>query len=337
MNITNILLLLIAAETTYLAARQLRSSVSKIESQSILLDTSVLIDGRIESIARSGLVTAPLVIPRSVVRELQYMADKADHDKRERARYGLDMIEKLQSIDNLTVRIIDDAPLSDGGVDERLVTLAKTSDARLCTTDYNLNKSATVQGVIVLNINEIAHALRIVRLPGESVSILLQQPGQERDQAVGYLDDGTMVVVDNGKSHIGDEVEVEITRALQTVAGKMMFARLVSAASKHVQKKSLSSQPSKKSNTQEKNNIAQDSRQTGSRVTGEGGTALADSKTRGTRTAKTDAPSRSASKSNLSQRHTPTAASSAGPQNKRRRKSMTDRAEDSLVDLLSKQ
>jgi len=216
-----------AIETTYLVYKS--RPQTHIEQHSLLLDTSVLIDGRILPIARSGLMTAPLVIPRSVVRELQYMADKADHDKRERAREGLDMIEQLQHIEGLTVRLIDDPELKTGGVDERLVELAKESDARLCTIDYNLNKAARVQGVIVVNINELAHALRIVHLPGETVELKLVQTGQESRQAVGYLDDGTMVVVDDAKALIGHVVEVEVTRVLQTAAGKMMFARKVSS------------------------------------------------------------------------------------------------------------
>lgn len=215
-----------AIETSYLVYKS--HPKTRIDQHSLLLDTSVLIDGRILPIARSGLLTAPVVIPRSVVRELQYMADKADHDKRERAREGLDMIEQLQHIDELTIRLIDDPELKDGGVDERLVELGKSSNARLCTIDYNLNKAARVQGVVVVNINELAHALRIVHLPGETVELKLVQTGQESRQAVGYLDDGTMVVVDDAKALIGHVVEVEVTRVLQTAAGKMMFAKKVS-------------------------------------------------------------------------------------------------------------
>jgi rRNA-processing protein FCF1 len=239
-----------AIETTYLVYKS--RPQTRIEQHSLLLDTSVLIDGRILPIARSGLMTAPLVIPRSVVRELQYMADKADHDKRERAREGLDMIEQLQNIEGLTVRLVDDPELKTGGVDERLVELAKESNARLCTIDYNLNKAARVQGVIVVNINELAHALRIVHLPGETVELKLVQTGQESRQAVGYLDDGTMVVVDDAKALIGHVVEVEVTRVLQTAAGKMMFARKVSDK-KPLQKNSnrnFSSRTSKKFSSQ---------------------------------------------------------------------------------------
>lgn len=224
----NLVLALVAIgviETSYLVYKSRPHKISDVHS--LLLDTSVLIDGRILPIARSGLVTAPVVIPRSVVRELQYMADKADHDKRERAREGLAMIEQLQQIESLQVQVINDPDLQNGGVDERLVELAISSGARLCTIDYNLNKAARVQGVQVVNINELAHALRVVHLPGEKVELKLVQPGQESRQAVGYLDDGTMVVVDDAKAQIGQMVTVEVTRVLQTAAGKMFFAKKV--------------------------------------------------------------------------------------------------------------
>lgn len=221
--ITIALLALIAGETSYLTYKAIPRN--KIEKLSLLIDTSVLIDGRILSIARSGLITAPMIIPRSVIRELQYMADKADHDKRERAREGLDMIEQLKRIDEITVTVIDDKG-SEAGVDERLVELAVKYHARLCTIDYNLNKAARAQGVSVVNINELAHAVRIVYLPGEIITIELVQPGQSAKQAVGYLDDGTMVVVDDGKSLIGQQVQASVTRSLQTAAGRMVFAKL---------------------------------------------------------------------------------------------------------------
>lgn len=308
MNITNLLVLLVAAETSYLTYKTFSSTRMSIQRHSILLDTSVLIDGRIESIARSGLVTAPLVIPRSVVRELQYMADKADHEKRERARFGLDMIEKLQNLDEVRVTVIEDGPLKEGGVDEQLVKLAKASDARLCTTDYNLNKAARVQGVTVLNINEIAHALRIVRLPGEQVTIYLQQAGQERDQAIGHLDDGTMVVVDNGKALIGTEVAVEVTRALQTVAGKMLFAKLVSKPQAK-SKQSAQPKPKVQPKPQRQNQPS----------------------------ARSAAISRPEPKTAVDSPQLQPDGRQAPKKTNRRRKSMTDRAEDSLVDLLNKQ
>jgi rRNA-processing protein FCF1 len=220
---------LVLIETTYLAYRSMRST-GTVSKGDILLDTSVLIDGRILAIARSGLVSSRLIVPRSVVRELQFMADKADHDKRERARFGLDVIEKLQQLPGLTLEIRDDGDVSEHGVDEQLIIIAQKSGAKLCTIDYNLNKAARVQSVEIVNINELAHALRVVHLPGEKIAVSLVQPGQDRKQAVGYLDDGTMVVVDDARELIGESVDVELTRVLQTTAGKMMFAKRVSAS-----------------------------------------------------------------------------------------------------------
>lgn len=222
MNLIAIVTLGIFAETSYLVAQSVKPAKVK---NSILLDTSVLIDGRIVSIVRSGLVSAKLIVPRSVVRELQFMADKADHDKRERARYGLDVIDQLQNLEGVTLEVVDDGITSQKGVDEQLMNLAMKWQAKLCTIDYNLNKSARVQGIQVINVNELAQALRVNYLPGESLQVSLIQPGQESHQAVGYLDDGTMVVVDNAKTFIGKSITVEATRVLQTAAGKMMFAK----------------------------------------------------------------------------------------------------------------
>lgn len=216
-------LLAILSQTSYMAYKQL--SAGKLGQDSVLLDTSVLIDGRIEAISRSGLISAKLIVPRSVVRELQFMADKADHDKRERARFGLDIIEKMREIPEVNIEVIDDGITSRHGVDEQLIDLARHYGAKLCTIDYNLNKAARVQSVHVININELAHALRTLHLPGESIAVELLQPGQDKKQAVGYLDDGTMVVVDDSKEFIGKTVQVELTRVLQTAAGRMMFAR----------------------------------------------------------------------------------------------------------------
>lgn len=221
-NLIAILAVGIFAETSYLVAKSVQPAKTK---DGILLDTSVLIDGRIVPIARSGLISAKVIVPRSVVRELQFMADKADHDKRERARYGLDVIEQLQQLGTVAIEVVDDGVTSQSGVDEQLMNLAKQWHAKLCTIDYNLNKSARVQGVEVININELAHALRVTYLPGEKLDVKLQQPGQDSHQAVGYLDDGTMVVVDNAKAFIGQTLHVEATRVLQTAAGKMMFAK----------------------------------------------------------------------------------------------------------------
>lgn len=214
---------LILIETSYLVYQT--RNVGTLSRGDILLDTSVLIDARILAIARSGLMSARLIIPRSVVRELQFMADKADHDKRERARYGLEVIEKLQQLPSISVIIRDDGDVSEHGVDEQLILLAQKTGAKLCTIDYNLNKAARVQAVDVVNINELAHALRVIHLPGEKIDVELVQPGQDKKQAVGYLDDGTMVVVDDSREQMGQTVRVILTRVLQTAAGRMMFAR----------------------------------------------------------------------------------------------------------------
>ncbi len=216
-------LLVILAETSYLTFHITKKATTS--KGDILLDTSVLIDGRILAIARSGLVSSRLIVTRSVIRELQFMADKADHDKRERARYGLEVIEKLQELPSTTVEIRDDGTTSEHGVDEQLIIMAQKSGAKLCTIDYNLNKAARVQAVEIVNINELAHALRVIHLPGERINVELVQPGQDKKQAVGYLDDGTMVVVDDSRELIGQSVAVELTRVLQTTAGRMMFAR----------------------------------------------------------------------------------------------------------------
>ncbi len=244
MEIITIISLAIFAETSYLIFKTFQPS--KVAKDSILLDTSVLIDGRILPIARSGLVGAKLVVPTSVVRELQFMADKADHDKRERARFGLDMIEKLQELDGVELAVIDDGITNQNGVDEQLIKLAQKWQAKLCTIDYNLNKSARVQAVEVININELAHALRMTYLPGEEFEVKLVQSGQDATQAVGYLDDGTMVVVDNAKSYIGQTLTVQATRVLQTAAGKMMFARHKNAQKPLVDRKPADRKPAYK-------------------------------------------------------------------------------------------
>ena len=220
-------LLAILAEVSYLVVKLPKQSVSRGKSRSILVDTSVLIDGRIIAIAKSGFISDTLVIPRSVVGELQFMADNADHEKRARARHGLDVVAELQSIPHITVEILQDGSKASEGVDERLLTLAKKHQAAVCTIDYNLNKVALVEGITVLNVNELAQSLRMAYLPGERMLLELVQKGQDAHQGVGYLSDGTMVVVEHANKQIGQMVEVEFIRSLQTAAGKMMFARRV--------------------------------------------------------------------------------------------------------------
>lgn len=220
------LLTLVAVETSLLLWKSPRKYGTRKFEKPIFVDTSVLMDGRVLSIAKSGFLTSDLVIPRSVLLELQLLADKSDHEKRERARYGLDVVAELQALDSVTVRMMDDGKATDG-VDERLLELAKSHHGTVMTIDYNLNKVASVENVTVLNINELAQGLRMTHLPGEKFSIELVEKGSDSHQAVGYLPDGTMVVVENGSSKLGQLHTVECTRSLQTVAGKMMFARLV--------------------------------------------------------------------------------------------------------------
>lgn len=219
--------LLILFETTYIVYK-LQRQQARSKNTSVYVDTSVLIDGRILAIAETGFITAELVIPRSVVGELQFLADGADHEKRARARHGLDVATKLRECESVTVTLLQDGPARTG-VDERLLELAKKHGGMICTIDYNLNKVAQVEGIRVLNVNELAKNVRLSHLPGETRKLLLTQKGQDSHQGVGYIEDGTMVVVENAQKCIGKTVEVEFIRALQTDAGKMMFARLASA------------------------------------------------------------------------------------------------------------
>ena len=226
--IITILLLLIFAEATYLVIKLPRQSGGK--KQYIFLDTSVLIDGRIIEIAASGFMTGTLAIPRSVIGELQFMADNADTEKRLRARHGLDVARILQDMKNLNVVLFQDGSKAPEGVDERLISLAKKHSGAICTIDYNLNKVASVEDIRVCNVNELAKNLRMAYLPGERAQVEIVQKGQDNHQGVGYLSDGTMVVVERASSAIGRTVEVEFVRSLQTAAGKMMFARTADIA-----------------------------------------------------------------------------------------------------------
>lgn len=231
-------LLLVAAETTYLTYQTSRKN-HRMGLSPVFVDTSVLIDGRIVSVVDSGFVTRPLYIPRSVVGELQFLADNADTEKRTRARHGLDVITQLQAIQAANVTIFTDSVRAKEGVDNRLLELAKKHNGAICTIDYNLNKVAAVEGIEVLNVNELAKTLRMAYLPGERLVIELSQKGNDSHQGVGHLEDGTMVVVEHAYKQIGTKVEVEFIRSLQTAAGKMMFAKLVNAAPAKAQGKTL--------------------------------------------------------------------------------------------------
>lgn len=221
-----ITLLVIAAETSYLTSAHIWKRQRTVQAP-VFVDTSALIDGRIIAIAESGFLSRTLYIPRSVVGELQFLADTADAEKRARARHGLDVINELQAISSISVEIFSDGTRAKEGVDNRLLSLAKKYKGSICTIDYNLNKVAAVEGTEVLNVNELAKSLRMAYLPGEKTHIELTQKGNDGHQAVGHLPDGTMVVVERANKHIGSSVEVEFIRSLQTAAGKMMFAKLV--------------------------------------------------------------------------------------------------------------
>ncbi|HUO07860.1 MAG TPA: PIN domain-containing protein [Phycisphaerae bacterium] len=197
----------------------------------MLLDTSVIIDGRIADMAATGLFESPIVVPRFVLLELQTIADSGDRLKRSRGRRGLEVLEKLKGMTKLELRFWDgtltNVPEEEGGggVDQKLVALAQQEGGRIVTNDFNLNKVASLRGVDVVNINLIADALKPVALPGESMKVRIVKPGEGPTQGVGYLEDGTMVVVEGARDKVGTEVELVVTNALQTAAGKMIFGR----------------------------------------------------------------------------------------------------------------
>ncbi|MCH7571765.1 MAG: PIN domain nuclease [Planctomycetes bacterium] len=192
----------------------------------ILLDTSVIIDGRIADICATKFIEGRLVVPRFVLREIQQVADSSDPLKRNRGRRGLDILNKIRKNTDIDVRISDEDYPEIQEVDAKLVKMAKVLSAKLFTNDFNLNKIAELQGVVVFNVNELANALKPVVLPGELMEVKLIKEGKEYNQGVAYLDDGTMVVVDNGRRLIGQTLKVMITSVLQTTAGRMVFAKV---------------------------------------------------------------------------------------------------------------
>jgi uncharacterized protein YacL len=202
-------------------------------SRPLVLDTSAIVDGRIADLCESRLFDAPVVVPRFVLNELQLIADSADKLKRNRGRRGLDVLKKMQAstvfdleIDESTAAEIEEAK----GVDQKLLLFSKVHNGRLATTDYNLTKVAQVRSVDVVNINDLANSLKVVALPGETMHVRIQKPGEEPDQGVGYLDDGTMIVVEGARSKIGKDIILSVTSSLQTSAGKMIFGKFESFA-----------------------------------------------------------------------------------------------------------
>ncbi len=203
--------------------KELPILASKKEKQkAVILDSCALIDGRIVDLVRAGFIPYKLVVPEFILSELQMLADGNDSHKRERARFGLEVVQQLQREPSVEVEV-DKTSIADRMNDDKLVSLALEIGADLFTTDFNLNQVASIKGVRVLNVNELSHALRPVSLPGENLEIKILQPGSNRDQGVGYMEDGTMIVVDGARKDIGKTITVKTTRTHQTVAGKMVF------------------------------------------------------------------------------------------------------------------
>ncbi|MGA2358001.1 MAG: PIN domain-containing protein [Terriglobales bacterium] len=190
-----------------------------------ILDTSVIIDGRIADIAETGFLDGLIVIPQFVLRELQLVADSADSLKRNRGRRGLDILQRLQKTASVQIQIVEDDFPSVREVDMKLIELAKVYEGKILTNDFNLNKVAQLQGVAVLNINELANSLKPIVLPGEVMRVFILKEGKEYNQGVAYLDDGTMVVIDNARKMIGKTIDISVTSVLQTTAGKMIFGK----------------------------------------------------------------------------------------------------------------
>jgi uncharacterized protein YacL len=211
-----------------------------------ILDTSVIIDGRIADVAETGFLDGSIVIPQFVLRELQLVADSADSLKRNRGRRGLDVLQRLQKIAGFDIEIIEDDFPTVREVDMKLIELAKVYDAKIVTNDFNLNKVAQLHGVQVLNINELANSLKPIVLPGETMRVFILKEGKEYNQGVAYLDDGTMVVVDNARKMIGKNVDVAVTSVLQTTAGKMIFGKFDERALGHHQPPRPEAPPSAK-------------------------------------------------------------------------------------------
>lgn len=189
---------------------------------SVVIDTSSLIDGRLEGVAKSGFLFGRVIVPKFVLDELQHIADSTDPIRRARGRRGMDMLSAIQKTPRVRLEIVYDEPKV-RGTDSKLVALAKRTKSKIITVDYNLNKVATLQGVEVLNVNELSEMLKTIVLPGETLSVKIVQKGKEKSQGVGYLPDGTMIVVENGEHLVGQTISAEVVRIFQSVAGKMVF------------------------------------------------------------------------------------------------------------------
>ncbi len=241
-NLLEIILLLVAIYLLFNLRRQNNGTQVRYGGKKLAMDTSALIDGRILDIVQTGFAPSQLIIPRFIIDELQLLADGHDSQKRERARFGLDIVQALQASDQCEIIMADDQVDPKLPTDSKLVVVAKKRGADLCTTDYNLNKVATIDGVRVLNVNELANAVRPTALPGERKRIKIVQKGSSKNQGVGYLEDGSMVVVEGASNAIGKMVDVEVSRYIQTDAGKMLFGNKVGVQSRQ----STKTRPDKK-------------------------------------------------------------------------------------------
>ncbi len=199
-----------------------------------ILDTSAIIDGRIADLCDTGFMEGIFIIPRFILVELQHIADSSDSMKRARGRRGLDILHRMQKMSDVNVKVVDEDFLDIKDVDSKLTALAKGMKAKIITNDLNLNKIAELQGVNVLNINELCNALKTIVLPGETMKVFILKEGKEPGQGIGYLDDGTMIVVDEARRHIGRNVEVVVTSVLQTTAGRMIFTRMKEESEREV-------------------------------------------------------------------------------------------------------
>ncbi len=217
------------AEICSLFGWRLAHNVSVGRREVLLLDTSVIIDGRIADIGKTGFVRGTMLVPRFVLDELQYIADSPDALRRNRGRRGLEILGRMQKDDGYAIEMTEDEVPEIREVDGKLTRLAQELDCPILTNDYNLNRVAELQGIEVLNINELANAVKAVVLPGETLRVRIIQEGKELGQGVGYLDDGTMVVIEEGRRHLNSTVNITVTRVLQTVAGRMIFGQMPNA------------------------------------------------------------------------------------------------------------
>lgn len=221
--------------------RQLPSRIGKTDAKKkeekayenpIVVDTSALIDGRVADVVENGFLYGTLIVPRLVLLELQHIADAANALRRGKGRRGLDILEKIRKSKQVKVVIYKNGEVEGKSTDEKLLTIAKSFKAKIMTTDFNLNKVATVSGIKTLNINELVNSLKTTLLPGEPLTVKVIQAGKEKSQGVGYLEDGTMIVVENGARYSGQEVQTKVLRVLQTAAGRMIFVQTVSEEQK---------------------------------------------------------------------------------------------------------